>query len=1125
MSAVPSDVVLKNEGPVDNVHPDDMPALMQFFEELRKRTGRSETTLRLKLTAGGYRWCRMVALFFKDEDGRPLRTLGILIDINEEKEKSVILTSLMNNLPGGAVILKVTEDRLECQYFSEGITRLSGHTGEELRESVKQDRLFERSVYPPDLPMCLDKLHSLSAKQQQVSFTYRSQRNDGTFQWLTVSANVIREEDGCPVCYCVFTTPPDEAALYQSMAENGSIGIVVSDPENHEVYYTNRAFRSMLHIEDDRPRGRKCYEYVRGMASPCEGCAGKSLAPGETATAIHHFPKFGTYLKVRSSLIQWAGHTALLEYNVDVTDEYQERVRQRELINNVPAGIGFHELVNGKVRPGYLNDTFYSMVGESREERLRKMKGNVLRFTHPEDVHKLREAAQRLAGGSESESVLHRVRCGDGKYRWFQLDLSVAKREGKRVTVYTSYADCDEAIRARIAQDEATAVLQRQYREEQRQRELLEESSAAIFRLDFTGDKLIETVKTAEPFNDYESGMSLGGFFEKLKPRLPTEGDRRVAREFYDSAAMLALFEGGTTERTAKFYARQSDGRLHCLNHVCNMVKDENGDVNAYIFINDVTAETENTLAVQSVIDDETDLILLSNTVTETARLLRLNGERFFTERRTGTEFPHSMILEGEDIAAVLPEDAEAVHTFLELRGLEERLGKEQTATVTFLKRMPDGTVRRKRIQAGYLDGFREDIVLISRDITESYEEEQRVKRGLEAANRAKSEFLSRVSHDMRTPLNAVLGFTRLLQDEKELPEAAADYLKSIDDSSRYLLGLINDVLDMSKIEEGKLELHLEPYYYREFEETLGVLLAPKAREKGVEFAMSYNISAPETVYFDKLRLQQIFVNLIGNAIKFTPAGGKVTLGVSSDGPAADGKLPLTFVVSDNGIGMSEDFVKNRLFRPFEQERLGENQAETGTGLGLSIAKQLVVQMGGTISCESALGRGTTFTVKLCPRTGAKYGEIAKKEEAPHDCLAGAHILLCEDNLLNTVIAKRLLEKVGCITDTAENGRQGVERFRSSAPFEYDAVLMDIRMPVLDGLAAAAEIRALGREDARTVPIIAMSANAFDEDVRTSLGAGMNAHLAKPVEPQRLYDTLARQIMERSRSPKLSKKC
>ena len=378
-------------------------------------------------------------------------------------------------------------------------------------------------------------------------------------------------------------------------------------------------------------------------------------------------------------------------------------------------------------------------------------------------------------------------------------------------------------------------------------------------------------------------------------------------------------------------------------------------------------------------------------------------------------------------------------------------------------------------------------------------------------ANAAKSDFLSRMSHDMRTPMNAIIGFAHIGIESHD-PDESAECLQKIKASGHYLEGLINDVLDMSKIEEGKLELHPEPYYYTEFEETIRTILMQKAQQKGVMFVMRNSVKVHSAVALDKLRTQQVFVNLIGNAIKFTPRGGRVEFSVTAQAAEPDGTLPLTFIVRDNGIGMSEEFQKSKLFHSFEQEHNSVLQVEAGTGLGLSIAKQLVNQMGGSIECQSELGKGTAFTVKLYPKVVQGQTNKTKQSEEIYDILRGRRILLCEDHPMNAQIATYLLHEQHMEVVVAENGKCGVEFLQNHEPGYFDAILMDIQMPVMDGLAATRAIRTIPRPDAGTIPIIAMTANAYDDDVKRCIDAGMNAHLAKPVEPQKLYQTLAEQI-------------
>ncbi|MFZ2755896.1 MAG: transporter substrate-binding domain-containing protein [Atopobiaceae bacterium] len=392
-------------------------------------------------------------------------------------------------------------------------------------------------------------------------------------------------------------------------------------------------------------------------------------------------------------------------------------------------------------------------------------------------------------------------------------------------------------------------------------------------------------------------------------------------------------------------------------------------------------------------------------------------------------------------------------------------------------------------------------------------------KREAEDANRAKSDFLSRMSHDIRTPLNGIIGMTYLTQ-EMRLPAEAHENLAKIDTSSKFLLSLINDVLDMSKAESGKLELHPEPYPIEEFTAYLDAVIRPLCAEKGQRFELVMGPRDGGVVpLIDKLRASQVSFNILSNAVKYTPEGGTIVYRIE-ERPLPGDRISITHVISDTGIGMSEEFQRH-LFEPFTQENRDDISARRGTGLGLAIVRRLVDAMGGTISVESEIGKGTTFTLRYefdtvpaeeVEAAGDVVGDGGAKDEAG---LAGKHVLLCEDHPLNQEIAKSLLEERGMAVDVAEDGREGVEAFGTSPVGGYDAILMDIRMPVMDGYEATRAIRALDRPDAKTVPVIAMTADAFADDVQKAHDAGMDAHVAKPVEPEVLYSALAKCMGER----------
>ncbi|MDD3220801.1 MAG: transporter substrate-binding domain-containing protein [Lachnospiraceae bacterium] len=375
-----------------------------------------------------------------------------------------------------------------------------------------------------------------------------------------------------------------------------------------------------------------------------------------------------------------------------------------------------------------------------------------------------------------------------------------------------------------------------------------------------------------------------------------------------------------------------------------------------------------------------------------------------------------------------------------------------------------------------------------------------------EQANQAKTEFLSRMSHDIRTPMNAIIGMTALARDE-EASKQIQTYLGDIDSSSHFLLGLVNDILDLSKIESGELKLKPEPYTLEEFKRNITAVIQPLMRAKKIDFTY-YADTLNGCILADKLRMNQIVFNLLSNSAKFTPEGGSVEL-ILEHIADMKGKYGLRMVVRDSGIGISEEFLPH-IFEPFIQEKTNENASNQGTGLGLSIVKHLVEEMEGSISVKSRLGEGTEFTVDLYfPLADGSC--VAESEEIEVGTkLEDCEVLLVEDNDLNIRVASRVLEKAGCSVTIAKNGADAVTAFLESEEGFYDIILMDIRMPIMDGLEATRKIRDLSRKDAMKVPIIAMTADAFLEEKKKTIEAGMNYHLSKPIEPKKLYETLVK---------------
>ena len=491
-----------------------------------------------------------------------------------------------------------------------------------------------------------------------------------------------------------------------------------------------------------------------------------------------------------------------------------------------------------------------------------------------------------------------------------------------------------------------------------------------------------------------------------------------------------------------------------------------------------------------------------------------------------GKDFVHANDLRMQKCVA--PEILAEILEKMSLPYVVEQLEKQDSYLIYCDMKLKNGACAKKKFHFSYIDRENQYIALRESDITHYFleEEEQRklLFETLEAtrqAGKAKTELLSRMSHEIRTPLNSIIGMASIAKMSVDQQDKVMDCIEKIEVSSKYLLGIINDTLDMSRIESGKVTLSQERFQIATLVRKINDICIPQAKAKRIRFICTIDESVGESYTGDEIKLQQVLVNLLSNAIKFTQAGGHVALRISVKERAKEHDS-LCFEVQDNGCGIDRAYI-DKIFDPFEQGRKNIATFGKGTGLGLSICKNLVQLMDGTIQVQSQKNVGSTFTVKVklisCNQKekpsnyvhhmGTVYCEAAfMPEETENDALLqGKHVLLVEDHPLNIEIMTKFLEDKGIVVDYAQNGVQAIEKF-AYAYAEYDLILMDIQMPIMDGLEATKKIRHLQVDKAQTIPIIAMTANAFNQDIEKSKDVGMNAHLTKPIFPNTLYDTL-----------------
>ena len=375
-----------------------------------------------------------------------------------------------------------------------------------------------------------------------------------------------------------------------------------------------------------------------------------------------------------------------------------------------------------------------------------------------------------------------------------------------------------------------------------------------------------------------------------------------------------------------------------------------------------------------------------------------------------------------------------------------------------------------------------------------------------------KMDIMAKLSHELRTPLNSIIGLNRIISENFSDSGKIEDCSKKIAVASDYLLAIVNNLLDMEQFTSGKVFLNEADFSLSQLLNFLTVVFEESAKEDGITFSFS-SVNLPEFVYGDKERLRRVLANLLSNAIRYNKKDGHVDFIVENLG-LNNGAYKIRFTVSDDGIGMSEEKIKT-IFTPFANLETPDSDVIYGVGMGLPVANNIVKEMGGKINVSSAEGTGSTFWFEIPLKVSEAFESVADLEEKKE--LEGKTILIAEDDAINCTIVRHLLENFGCKVEVTTNGKDALALFSSSEPNHYDAILLDIRMPEMDGLEACRKIRALGGEDscvyeALEIPIIAMTANVMDSDVEKSMEAGMNAHLSKPIDPDELYTVLAASI-------------
>ncbi len=901
---------------------------------------------------------------------------------------------------------------------------------------------------------------------------------------------------------------------------------------------------------------------------------------------------------------------------------------------------------NGKYFPVWCSQEFAEMQEGTAEEFIEREKNFPTESVHPADREKVIYLFSNKVTRGGKNHLTFRQRTLKGNWIWLNVHYAFLEDDG------VEYVYCNCFNVTKIKQNEQRAKIL--YEGVRKELENFSDITLVALRLNLTQD-IVEECRGRELYDIDLRGMKVSERFEQRASYFPLERDRKKFIEKFNTNTLLENFAAGQNTQAAVFFSRRPNGRECFVNYSVTLRRDpETEDIIAFATEQDYNNEVVSHTVLSKALADQYDMITYivgGNYGVVIGDESTIQHGSIFPKKRTGSyeEYLNEQIrpaLTGSD------EEREKFYKALTLDKIEKSLELHEPYEVN-IHCFIEGEIYHKRFVFYLVDKEAKFYILLKSDTTKiqraQFAKNEQLKNALEIANQAnvaKTTFLSSMSHEIRTPMNAIIGLDSIALKEPDLSSKIREYLEKIGTSARHLLGIINDILDMSRIESGRMVLKNEEFSFGDMLEQINTMVGGQCRDKGLKYECTLAKNISDFYIGDELKLKQVLINILGNAIKFTDKGGTISFSVEEVAHFED-KSTLRFVVKDTGIGIDEEYLP-KIFEPFSQEDSGTSNAYGGTGLGMAIAKNIVETMNGNISVKSKKAVGSQFTVNVTLRNSQKTADSVKGKKinvndlsvlivdddpiacehaklvleevgisaeislsgreaiekirlkrARHELynilmidlkmpdedgikvtrqvreligneaaiiiltsyswddvieeamaagvdrfmakplfastvvkefhqaleqknlnepekklaeLEGRKILLAEDMPVNAEIMIMILSMRGMEVEHAPNGQEAVNAFANSAENYFDAVLMDIRMPIMDGLKATETIRELNRPDAKKVPIIAMTANAFDEDVQRSLQAGMNAHLSKPVEPEHLFQTLAELI-------------
>ncbi|MEG2143780.1 MAG: ATP-binding protein, partial [Oscillospiraceae bacterium] len=617
-------------------------------------------------------------------------------------------------------------------------------------------------------------------------------------------------------------------------------------------------------------------------------------------------------------------------------------------------------------------------------------------------------------------------------------------------------------------------------------------------------------------------GLVREDFFRGIASFIPNDEQRQTFCKIFLNENIKNSFELGITQHNYNCTICLGSERIirWISTHIDTALQPETNELIGFLTVTDVSSEKMQQQVLESVIQFDYDYVAHLNFDSDIMVFYSSkNQSSQLKEYKYGVSYSYTNAIQLTAKNYIIDEDKALYLEKMSIENVVQQLFNRDSYEFIYHMRETDGEVHTKQARFAVHDRDAGIVVFSRADVTAMLEQQEKQKVALmesltiaQQANSAKSKFLASMSHDIRTPMNAIIGMCLLALEDDSNKLQVHESLEIIKQSSGLLLSMINDILDMNRIESGKMLLTDDTFSIAEQMQIAVGRARALANKKKQSIELSLDVKHVSCVG-DIVRIHRVIDNVLSNALKFTPEGGKITYRISESDLGKKNIGLYKFEITDSGIGISPQ-QQEYIFEPFYRVESSMTSHVEGAGLGLAVVKSIVDYMGGTISVHSATNIGSTFIVELPLRFSEETVEIEKDEKitADYSRLVGAHVLLCEDHPVNQVVAKRILEKRGVIVTVVNNGKDGYEAFSKSKAGAFNAILMDIQMPIMDGYEAARRIRQCEHESAKTIPIIAMTANAFSQDVQKSIEAGMDDHLAKPIEPNQLYDALAKFI-------------